>query len=1634
MLGCLAAESAQLDAKQTARLLTASNRQEPETQIAVHRALLVHPKDVQTERASRLALGDLLAESDPSSAEGYLRAIVDAEPDNQPALDRLMTLLMRTDDPGQKVQLLEHRLEHLTLNEEEAVDHLSKIVDLYVDELGRPDLGFTFARSILQFDPLHERSLALVEENTTGDLGLRYEVLVEGVDELTGVTLATRHRQLADLAMQLSADPCAAAHLVSAAGIEAVDAKERVTDLRKAAELHFKGRDPAGVLETFTLETPMLADDRGPRSEEVIDRLSELGVDHAFSAAKLALDGWDIPEPGVLDRHAQLARRSGDVSAAVTSLLKWVEVDGDRVPLDRRAQLALDAFEVDTESDDAWEYCADALARDPDHIDLMMKVEELRGDGTRIVALAARLAALAEDRETDQKLPILYRAAELVAPEDESKAEGLWRSVLDFAPGENRAMELLRGALKDRGDGAGETALIRERLNLVEGPERVALLKEIASLAESDDDLEAGHRAVLEASPESRVSRDALADLLERTDRFDEAVAVLAEYDEGTDDERRSTLQRIARIASDKMSDNSRASSALEAMVDIDPTDESTLGKLAELYASGENWKELANTLERLAGLEADEDRKARLFERLATVLEDRLEDPAGAADARERVVALEPANLAALQEVARLHEAAEAWDKYVDALDRIAEAANIPGLRQEILMRAAPVLLEKLERPDDSLTLFEQALSQGAPAQENTVELMKTAAEQTGDWARWCNAVRLVANAEENPERRTELEIEIANTLVERLDDPKSAVAWLAESVAREPRLGPTLTRVEEIADSHDLQTDLVDTYKRLTAKNPDDPDTIWHALSRSRMLAEKIGHPDTAFGIMCRAAETPELAERSNEEIERLAKEYSLWSQYVDFLGDGDASTAVERYVRQAEIQATELKDWESAFETLMAAFQDAPFDERIQTPLYALAEENSAWPFIAKLLELLQEEATDEEKARYLSEMASVYGDRLGNHGDAFAQQLRAWQLSPRDEAQGAALRGRAESAERLVDLLAAYEWLTKQPGTSEEVASAFDQAAALSLEQGLADRAVALYARRAIAQPSELDTVLTTANEALKEHEGATFDLAQTIAEEADGVVATRALVFVAGLAGATNPGEQVTLLRRAVQVAPTPGDVRPALIAGLREGEQREDLAKELETRLTENLEDSERRAITEELRDLYRDHLNEPERSARMGRRLMDLSPESDAARDAYEAQLRDLERWPELVEHLARRADSAETTEDATRLRLEAAGIAEEYLDDPRRAVRIADAVLAAEEGSVQALELRARALAGLGRWKEHIDSLERLATVSEPEAAARVFAQAADVYEHQLAYSDRALKMWETAGEADPTYGQAFAQQARLAAETGDPDLAFAKWTVACEKLEGTELASGLVNLAQAAQLSSEEADVVSILRRATEVDPRNALARSAYEDALLDSGDVDAIMRLLDGELESALPEEKAQIYLRRAAIQFFDQQKEADALKSIDAASEADGGGPASALKGDIHLVAGRWDESVAAYRAALGDNDTLDPRTLAPRALLPGEDPNRHAATTIFLFRAGYASEAAGRYSDAQDFYGSANLDDDTFAPASVGLARLAVRQGNLDGASIYIADYRQSGPGHPELDEEITELEKRLPR
>lgn len=1648
-LAVLAAEMAPLDAVRFSQLHTAvAAANDTDLSIAMHRALLHHAPTGAEALTSRQALGALLAPSDPEAARGYLFEALSASPDDVSSHDALLAIARAEGDPGALTQALEGRLEHLTLDVDEASAHLSELVRLYGTALGRDDLAFATARRLLDVDPTNEIGHAAVLEYTEdrGDIGLRYEVLASTLEDIDdSAQRGTRLRELALAAKALDAHDTAAQHLLDAAREPGVDANIRRAAAEEALAIRFERAELDAVGEVFATLAPLLdGDDRAAAAEETIDRLSEPRADLALAAASDALSGWETPSAGVLDRHAQLARRAEQFDDAIRSLQTWVSRDGAAVPIDRRAQLAVLQLEH-IDGDAGWTSALRVLAQDPDQFDVVLKLEELRDAQAEIGELASALADVTAEEGPELRIRALYRAADLAGSDHPALAEQFWRTVLALDTTEEKALDSLRGALRDREDSEGEIALLREMIEHVDEDTRTEFLREIAGLAGDDAALEEAHLDVLATDLADVPARLALADLYERTERYERAVEMLEEAAPlaDSDEDARAYWTRAADLCESKLENAERAAANLEALVASIPTDIETLKRLAESYESRSQWENLVRTLTHHAGVASDDDVTARLWERIARVEELERGEAVAAVDALEKVVALEPANLPALQDIARLQESLENWNAFVDALDRIAQAAAIPALRDEILLRAAPVLLDKLDRAEDAQNVLQQVVARTTPTDE-TLDLFRRATGAASAWLPFAGTLRDLAARTEDAERRLALELEVTDVLAGPGEDPSTAVTYLSERFAADPAMGPRLEKLEAIAAEHKLRTHLVESYKKLSAAFPDDSDVQWHALSGSADIAENVvGHPQVAFGIMARATEKPALRERAEEEMRRISETHGLWDEYRDYL-DAEASEAgeddaIDLVVRRAAVEREKLGDWEAAFNTLMTAYQDAPFDERIREPFFALAEERSGWLTVAKLHEMLQEHATGRDKALLISEIAAIYADRLDKPADAFSQQVRAWQLDPSDEEMRERLEARAEAAGAQVDLLATYEWASKQPAPLAQKLDALERASTLALALNFTERARALFVRTATeGAPDDAFAVMEKADAAFTERDARheSVALAQEIgAATQSGEEWARILIRGAEVAAELGDTDaRVACLRTALQKSPTPATVRPLLIDALRDQGDVASLAKQLEAHAAEG-DAASTEAATEELMRLYRTELGDEERAVSLARRLMDMRPDDDSAADAYVDQLTTLERWPDLIEHHLRRADATEDADAARSSRLEAARVAEEHLDDPRRALRIADTILATVPGDRAALELRARTLASLSRWGEHIEALEQLAAASAGNDAAAVFGQAAAVFEHQLLYSDKALAMWRRASEADPSYGRAFAEQARIVGESGDIEAAIPLWEKAVGALENGAhgpLAEALTSLAIASRQAGTDHDRASLLGRAVELAPRDVFIREQYELALAESGNVDALLSLFDAEFHAAESDhDKAIILLRRAVVTFFDGDNEADALKALNRARELGAGRGADCIEGDIHLVRGRWEDAARSYAAGLGDSETVDPATtLHPRAMMPGEDVAHTAVSIVYLTRAGYAQEGAAHIGRAQDYYTSAHLEDDSYGPAIVGLARLALRRGTPEGARIYFAAYRATAPHDPALDAEVANLER----
>jgi tetratricopeptide (TPR) repeat protein len=178
-----------------------------------------------------------------------------------------------------------------------------------------------------------------------------------------------------------------------------------------------------------------------------------------------------------------------------------------------------------------------------------------------------------------------------------------------------------------------------------------------------------------------------------------------------------------------------------------------------------------------------------------------------------------------------------------------------------------------------------------------------------------------------------------------------------------------------------------------------------------------------------------------------------------------------------------------------------------------------------------------------------------------------------------------------------------------------------------------------------------------------------------------------------------------------------------------------------------------------------------------------------------------------------------------------------------------------------VDALELRVRLYGALGRWTDFVEGLGRLAERLEGPAAAVALGQAAEAWENQLVYSDKAVETWRRALLRDSEYVRAYAELGRLLQELGDSEGAFEVLTqgwqlVSAQGATGTDAAEVCTRLALLTDAEGPEAARrMEYLQTAVEADPRHAASREAYELERERSGGIDRLLTLLDEEMQAA-----------------------------------------------------------------------------------------------------------------------------------------------------------------------------------
>ncbi|MFO0661437.1 MAG: tetratricopeptide repeat protein [Polyangiaceae bacterium] len=924
-----------------------------------------------------LAAVDVL-ESDLHDVPGATAVLARAQVTEARPLDvaRAQTRILRAS--GDRVALadaLRRLVEHAELSDTERADALYELASIELSSAESAEAGVERLRVAIEVEPRLPNAAALLREAAekgfaTLALVTLYERVAREVGEPAGLLDALRRllsfaEATADMARE-------AARLASEQGQPLEPILERAVALA-----HEDGHEPAEA--TWALvqlsEIRAAAGDATGAMRWLKDAFEKAEESESFAlglqlAALAAGAGGDLElalttyqklsdrDPG--DRAvwvpmiavARQLNNAERLEALLASVVDRAEDLAERSALRlERARLLLRSVD---RVDDAIALLNELLDDDPAHEDaanlLASELEKAGRSEDLILLLERRLDGARDRQDAAAIVSISTRLGALLVPQRQEDARQVYRSALEWAPGD---LSLLRSLLALYGpdDDVSERADVLEKVAALEtGATAVALSIELADIRRSLDD-EAGTTRALELGYKANPADTALREKLEAwfTERKDwSRLAGVIETDAAARADagsRASRFREAAKLVREQLSDPSRAAELLAKAQDALPDDLALLDELARtLLEAGRRDDAIARVS---ASLEQNTKRDKARVDRLLLRAELRGEEH-------------EAESIADVEEAVDITGPSLA-QRLLDALGSRLQRARERGARdveRDTTHRLVKLYLDA-KQADDARALLGDWLARepsDLTAAKQLLELDSLAERWDAVAAGWARLIELTVG-----EERVNAVLQLADAC-DRIGRSEDARAPLERVLRAEPSSAALRARIQKLYETIGAYRELADLHLISAQQATTNPEQIAHLAEAGKLLLYSLNDPA--------AAAVPIF-----EALSKHPADHELTVLLVDaYLASGQLpaatqilSTAIEGHRGRRSRELSQLQhrmaraayangDRSIELEWLAVAFESDGQNAQVASELAALAMEFQQWDVALKPLRSL------------------------------------------------------------------------------------------------------------------------------------------------------------------------------------------------------------------------------------------------------------------------------------------------------------------------------------------------------------------------------------------------------------------------------------------------------------------------------------------------------------------------------------------------------------------------------------------------------------------------------------------------------------------------------------------------------
>ncbi len=694
-----------------------------------------------------------------------------------------------------------------------------------------------------------------------------------------------------------------------------------------------------------------------------------------------------------------------------------------------------------------------------------------------------------------------------------------------------------------------------------------------------------------------------------------------------SDTHRKASLNlQKGRLLEDRLTDSLGARASYCDARSLHAGDAGVLKALEQSYQSAEDWRDLADTYGQVASaVERDPKHRAAAVVRRAHIREVQQKDIRGAVELYEMALHLDPHAAGAFAALKRLHHAEGRWRDLIHVLEREAQQTESAQLRAMAFYRISRIQSERLGARDKAILALERSVAEAPHYRLVFEELIRLyeAAERYDDLVR---SYERVLELIEQPRERIGVLYRIGELYEHRVRDDETAIARYEASLAIEPTYQPALRALS-----------------KLYARRKD-----WDALIKMNMNE----------------------AEAAIDNVRVAAAHARIAELYERHHNDRDA--AIKHHSRALTIHP----GLAVAFKALVRLFTEVDrHHELIELYERGIDQSND-----------------NERKVAYLFRIGDIYTDALHEPVQAAHAYRRILKINPRHLGAMHALQRAAESAGRYKDLVEALELEARHASDSNRIVPLLHRAGEV-LDRDLDDRegALARY-RKVLTLDPKYEPALASCGR-LYHRMGRWEELLtiyeQELAISPEGPAAVALLQAMGELCESKlgRESQAISLYRRAVAIDPRHRPSLHALARRLRiRGEWRE-LVEVLDLELR-GLSETKARALTAyRIGRVHEEHIGDTAKALAAYQQSLASMPDYRPAVDGIARVRAQRKEYSQIVEDLAREAQSTSETSFAISALLRAGEIWTEHLQKPERAIACYESVLERDPNNLAGL-----------------------------------------------------------------------------------------------------------------------------------------------------------------------------------------------------------------------------------------------------------------------------------------------------------------------------------------------------------